>query len=247
MALFDSETFQIILIVVVIGYFLALIIKNATGVAILRGSSQKQKEMKIIDPHALQRVKHDIIKSAKASLPTGPRQLWLTGSRHISRISLGKITGLLETNSIRWISVNPRSFNIFNLFTIPLSRTRLIATHKDYCSHPTSPDIFIRATAIKQHADTFWHPAYIDDYDDPMEQEFLLHHWKEIIMEWKAWMLKFQHIVQTDLGPRLLVRAMNPAIADRQRELYPGGPVREMTVDSSSGEKFREAPKRGNS
>ena len=238
----SEELLTILIIGVLSVYFIGLVIKNAYGVAFLRNSAQKQKSLKVIDPHALQRVKHDIIESCKASLPLGPKKLWLTGSRHVSRIFVGHIDGIGETNSIRWFVVKPRKLSIFNLFSIPISYSRVIATHKDYCSHPTSPDIFIRGTAINLHADAFWVPSYIDDYEQPITQERLLELWDELIMDWKVWMLRFQHIVQTDLGPRLLVRAMNPSIADRAKEIYPGGPVREMEVDSGSGDKYRESP-----
>ena len=239
----SEELLTLLIICILAVYFIALVIKNAYGLAFLRTSAQSQKSLKVIDPHALQRVKHDIIESCKASLPTGPKKLWLTGSRHVSRIFVGHIDGIGETNSIRWFVVRPRKLSIFNLFSIPISYQRVISVHKDYCSHPTSPDIFIKGTAINLHADAFWVPSYIDDYETPITQERLLDLWDELIMDWKVWMLRFQHIVQTDLGPRLLVRAMNPSIADRAKEIYPGGPVREMEVDSGSGDKYREPPK----
>ncbi|MEC8073155.1 MAG: hypothetical protein VX117_01145 [Candidatus Thermoplasmatota archaeon] len=238
----DSELFTLIIIGMIIFYFMSLMIKNAYGLAFLRNSTQQQKSLKVIDPHALQRVKHDIMQSCKASLPRGPSKLWLTGSRHVSRVFVGHIEGINETNSIRWFVVKPTKVK-FSFFSIPLSYSRLIAVHKDYCSHPTSPDIFIKGTSINLHADAFWVPSYIDDYDKPITQSNLLSMWDELIMDWKVWMLRFQHIVQTDLGPRLLVRAMNPSIADRAKEIYPGGPVREMEVNEQTGGKYVEPPK----
>ncbi len=238
----DSELFTLIIIGIIIFYFMSLMIKNAYGLAFLRNSAQQQKSLKVIDPHALQRVKHDIMQSCKASLPRGPSKLWLTGSRHVSRVFVGHIEGINETNSIRWFVVKPTKVK-FSFFSIPLSYSRLIAVHKDYCSHPTSPDIFIKGTSINLHADAFWVPSYIDDYDKPITQSNLLSMWDELIMDWKVWMLRFQHIVQTDLGPRLLVRAMNPSIADRAKEIYPGGPVREMEVNEQTGGKYVEPPK----
>ena len=238
----DSELFTLIIIGMIIFYFMSLMIKNAYGLAFLRNSTQQQKSLKVIDPHALQRVKHDIMQSCKASLPRGPSKLWLTGSRHVSRVFVGHIEGINETNSIRWFVVKPTKVK-FSFFSIPLSYSRLIAVHKDYCSHPTSPDIFIKGTSINLHADAFWVPSYIDDYDKPITQSNLLSMWDELIMDWKVWMLRFQHIVQTDLGPRLLFRAMNPSIADRAKEIYPGGPVREMEVNEQTGGKYVEPPK----
>ena len=238
----DSELFTLIIVGMIIFYFMSLMIKNAYGLAFLRNSTQQQKSLKVIDPHALQRVKHDIMQSCKASLPRGPSKLWLTGSRHVSRVFVGHIEGINETNSIRWFVVKPTKVK-FSFFSIPLSYSRLIAVHKDYCSHPTSPDIFIRVTSINLHADAFWVPSYIDDYEQPITQSTLLSMWDELIMDWKVWMLRFQHIVQTDLGPRLLVRAMNPSIADRAKEIYPGGPVREMEVNEQTGGKYVEPPK----
>ena len=242
-SIMTEELFTLLLIGMVGIYFISLIIKNAYGLAFLRTSNQRQKSLKVIDPHALQRVKHDIIQSCKASIPRGPKHLWLTGSRHVSRVFLGHIEGINETNSIRWFVVKPKKLSFFNLFSIPISYSRVIAVHKDYCSHPTSPDIFIKGTAINLHADAFWVPSYIDEYETPIEQLRLLELWDELIMDWKVWMLRFQHIVQTDLGPRLLVRAMNPSISDRAKEIYPGGPVREMEVDEQTGGRAALPPK----
>tara|TARA_Y100000593_G_C4317780_1_gene341848 strand:+ start:2338 stop:3090 length:753 start_codon:yes stop_codon:yes gene_type:complete len=241
-SIMTEELFTLLLLGMVGIYFVSLVIKNAYGLAFLRTSNQRQKSLKVIDPHALQRVKHDIIQSCKASLPTGPSKLWLTGSRHVSRVFLGHIEGINETNSIRWFVVKPRKVSVFSI-SIPISYSRVIAVHKDYCSHPTSPDIFIRGTAINLHADAFWVPSYIDDYEEPIKSDRLLEMWDELIMDWKVWMLRFQHIVQTDLGPRLLVRAMNPSISDRAKEIYPGGPVREMEVNEQTGGKYTEPPK----
>ncbi len=240
MELMSEDTLMIVIMGLVVLYFFALVIKNAAGVAVLRNSAQKQKSLKVIDPHALQRVKKDIMRSCSASLPKGPRSLWLTGDRHIGKVWLGRINGMLETNSLRWFTVRPLSFSIFDFFTVPLSRTRIICTHKEYCSHPTSPDIFIKATGINLHADVFWVPSYIDKYSEPMPQEKLLLFWEDAVMDWKTWMLRFQHLIQTDLGPRLLVRAMNPSIADRAKELYPGGAPKEMEVNTGSGDRWKE-------
>ena len=179
----DSELFTLIIIGMIIFYFMSLMIKNAYGLAFLRNSTQQQKSLKVIDPHALQRVKHDIMQSCKASLPRGPNKLWLTGSRHVSRVFVGHIEGINETNSIRWFVVKPTKVK-FSFFSIPLSYSRLIAVHKDYCSHPTSPDIFIKGTSINLHADAFWVPSYIDDYDKPITQSNLLSMWDELIMAW---------------------------------------------------------------
>tara|TARA_Y100000034_G_scaffold6011_1_gene6606 strand:+ start:438 stop:1166 length:729 start_codon:yes stop_codon:yes gene_type:complete len=233
MEVFNEQILTFMIVGFVIMYFIALVIKNAAGVAYLRNSSEKQKSLKVIDPHALMRVKNDIIRSCQASLPPAPRHLWLTGHKHIGRIYVGRINGLCETNSIRWITVNPTAVNFFNMFSIPLSRTRIIATHKEYCSHPTSPDVFIRATGVNLHADVYWVPSYIDKYDEPMSQETLLAFWEDSVMDWKTWMLRFQHLIQTDLGPRLLVRAMNPSIADRAKELYPAGQPRTTEVPAA--------------
>jgi hypothetical protein len=76
-----------------------------------------------------------------------------------------------------------------------------------------------------------------------MAQEKLLNLWEDAVMDWKTWMLRFQHLIQTDLGPRLLVRAMNPSIADRAKELYPGGAPKEMEINTGTGERWKE-PKR---
>ena len=144
-----SDTFMILAAMFLAVYFASLLIKNLMGMAAFRSSGkEKQMQLKQIDPHALQRVKSDIIRSAKASKPRGPDTLWLTGDRHVSRIKIGHINGLLETNSLRWITVQPLTLSMFGLFTVPLSKTRIIVVHKDYCSHPTSPDIYIQATAI---------------------------------------------------------------------------------------------------
>ncbi len=36
---------------------------------------------------------------------------------------------------------------------------------------------------------------------------------------------------------------MNPRIADRAKEIYPGGPVREIEVNDQTGGKYTEPPK----
>tara|TARA_Y100000310_G_scaffold236586_1_gene239809 strand:- start:8042 stop:8827 length:786 start_codon:yes stop_codon:yes gene_type:complete len=240
----QSETFAIIFVLFIGIYFASLLIKNLMGVAAFRNSSkERSKQLKQIDPHALQRVKSDIIRSAKTSKPRGPDTLWLTGDRHISRIKIGHISGLLETNSLRWLTVQPYTLSFFGLFTVPLSKSRIIAVHKDYCSHPTSPDVYIRATGLEVHADAFWVACYTDGYYNAVQPEKLLELWKDAIMDWKVWMNRFQHLVQTDLAPRLLVRALNPSISDRAKELYPAGPPREMAIDAETGQKWREPPK----
>ena len=77
-----SETFMILAAMFLAVYFASLMIKNLMGVAAFRDSGRERaKQLKQIDPHALQRVKSDIIRSAKASKPRGPDTLWLTGDR----------------------------------------------------------------------------------------------------------------------------------------------------------------------
>ena len=236
-----SETFAIMMVIFVGIYFASLLIKNLMGVAAFRSSGkERQKQLKAIDPHALQRVKSDIIRSAKASKPRGPDTLWLTGDRHVSRIKIGHISGLLETNSLRWLTIQPLSFSFFGLFTVPLSKSRIIAVHKEYCSHPTSPDIYIQATGLEVHADAFWVACYTDGYSNALPPAKLLALWQDCIMDWKVWMNRFQHLVQTDLAPRLLVRALNPSISDRAKELYPAGPPREMAINAETGQKWSE-------
>ena len=143
----------------------------------------RQRAFKELDPNAALNVKSQIFDTAALSTPD-----WGVGSRLVFRGHQHSVPP--APLAIKGLLVDEKYYAI-GFYRYRFYHKAILLVQREYCTPPTTSDILIQATGIRNIADHFWVPSYCDPQGKQLPRQQLIElderakrYWRQLVADY---------------------------------------------------------------